>query len=132
MSFVKELSNLEMLFIELPLMLIILLLSVRFSSLPFSVGTLAVTGGYACLAAFSLVYANVVFHFVRPLIMMTFALISILVANAIESAFLYGETKKAKELAERDLEIGRQVTLDTGLGDSDSIQACATGSRRFL
>jgi len=108
-SFVNELSNLEMLFIELPLLLLIFLLSLRFSSLPFSVGTLTVAGGYACLAAFSLVYANVVFHLVRPLLMMIFALISILVANAIESAFLYGETKKAKELAERDLEIGRQI-----------------------
>jgi serine phosphatase RsbU (regulator of sigma subunit) len=108
-SFVRELSNLEMLFFELPLMLLILLLSVRLASLPFAIGTLGVAGGYACLAAFSLVYANVVFHFVRPLIMMTFALISILVANAIESAFLYGETRKAKELAEHDLEIGRQI-----------------------
>jgi serine phosphatase RsbU (regulator of sigma subunit) len=79
-SFVKELSNLEMLFIELPLMLLILLLSLRFSSLPFAIGTLAVTGGYTCLAAFSLVYTNV-----------------------------YGETKTAKDLAERDLEIGRQI-----------------------
>lgn len=108
-SFIKELSNLEMLFIELPIMLLIFLLSARLSSLPFSVGTLTVAGGYACLAAFSLVYAHVVFHFVRPLIMIIFALISILVANAIESAFLYGETKKAKELAEHDLEIGRQI-----------------------
>jgi sigma-B regulation protein RsbU (phosphoserine phosphatase) len=108
-SFVKELSNLEMLFIELPLMLLIFLLSVRFSSLPFSIGTLTLATGYAFLASLSLIYANVVFHFVHPLIMMIFALISILVANAIESAFLYGETKKAKELAERDLEIGRQI-----------------------
>ena len=108
-SFVKELSNLEMLFIELSLMLLILLLSLRFSSLSFAIGTLAVTGGYTCLAAFSLVYTNVVLHFVRPVLMAIYALISILVANAIESAFLYGETKKAKELAERDLEIGRQI-----------------------
>jgi serine phosphatase RsbU (regulator of sigma subunit)/CHASE2 domain-containing sensor protein len=108
-SFIKELTRLDMLWIEIPLMLLIFLMCAKLSSLPFTVGTVAVGLGYVCFASASIIFANVAFHFVRPLTMIFIALTSILVVNAIESAFLYGETKKAKELAERDLEIGRQI-----------------------
>ena len=74
-SFLRELSDSEMLLIELSLLLIILMLSLRFSSIPFSLGSIAVVGGYVVLAAFSFFYANLIFHIVRPLLIVIFALI---------------------------------------------------------
>ena len=41
--------------------------------------------------------------------MVGFAMISIQIVSAIENTRLHAETEKAKELAERDLEIGRQI-----------------------
>ena len=74
-SFLRELSDSEMFLIELSLLLMILMLSLRFSSIPFSLGSIAVVGGYVVLAAFSFFYANLIFHIVRPLLIVIFALI---------------------------------------------------------
>jgi len=82
-SFLRELSDSEMLLIELSLLLLILVLSLRFSSIPFSLGSIAVAGGYVVLAAFSFFYANLIFHIVRPLIIVNFALIFIVVYRYI-------------------------------------------------
>ena len=83
-SFLRELSESEMLLIELSLLLIILMLSIRFSSTPFSLGSFAVVGGYVGLAAFSFFYANLIFNIVRPLLIVTFAIISIVVYRYIK------------------------------------------------
>ena len=82
-SFLRELSDSEMLLIELSLILMILMLSLRFSSIPFSLGSIAVVGGYVVLAAFSFFYANLIFHIVRPLLIVIFALIFIVVYRYI-------------------------------------------------
>ncbi|MBW1644193.1 MAG: adenylate/guanylate cyclase domain-containing protein [Deltaproteobacteria bacterium] len=82
-SFLRELSDSEMLLIELSLLLMILMLSLRFSSIPFSLGSIAVAGGYVVLAAFSFFYANLIFHIVRPLIIVNFAFIFIVVYRYI-------------------------------------------------
>ncbi len=82
-SFLRELSDSEMLLIELSLLLMILMLSLRFSSIPFSLGSIAVVGVYVVLAAFSFFYANLIFHIVRPLLIVIFALIFIVVYRYI-------------------------------------------------
>ncbi len=82
-SFLRELSDSEMLLIELSLLLMILMLSIRFSSIPFSLGSIAVAGGYVVLAVFSFFYANLIFHIVRPLLIVIFALIFIVVYRYI-------------------------------------------------
>jgi len=82
-SFLRELSDSEMLLIELSLLLMILMLSLRFSSIPFSIGSIAVVGGYVVLAVFSFFYANLIFHIVRPLLIVIFALIFIVVYRYI-------------------------------------------------
>ena len=83
-TFLRELSNSEMLLIELSLLLIILMLSLRFSSISFSLGSVAVAGGYIGLAAFSFFYVNLIIHIVRPLLMVAFASISIVVYRYIK------------------------------------------------
>jgi len=82
-SFLRELSDSEMLLIELFLLLMFLMLSLRFSSIPFSLGSIAVAGGYVVLAAFFFFYANLIFHIVRPLLIVIFALIFIVVYRYI-------------------------------------------------
>jgi adenylate cyclase len=82
-SFLRELSDSEMLLIELFLLLMILMLSLRLSSIPFSLGSIAVAGGYVVLVAFSFFYANLIFHIVRPLLIVIFALTFIVVYRYI-------------------------------------------------
>jgi serine phosphatase RsbU (regulator of sigma subunit) len=108
-SFLKELSGIETLFVELILLLGIMLLSFRYSSFPFTLGALGVAGGYICIAGLFFFYANVIFPIVRPLLMMGFALISIQIASAVENVRTLAKTERAKEVAERDLDIGRQI-----------------------
>ncbi len=96
-SFLRELSELEMLFTELLLLLIILILSLRFSSLPFSLGTIALGGSYIGIAAVFFFYGDFIFHIVRPLLMATLALISIL-------AYRYINEEKEKEVLRRTFE----------------------------
>ena len=82
-SFLRELSDSEMVLIELSLLLMILILSLRFSSIPFSLGSIAVVGGYVVLTVFSFFYANLIFQILRPLLIVIFALIFILVYRYI-------------------------------------------------
>jgi sigma-B regulation protein RsbU (phosphoserine phosphatase) len=98
-----------MLILELLLLFGIMLLSFRFSALPFTLTTFGVVGSYLCISGFFLFYQNIIFNIVRPLLMVGFALISIQIASAIENMRLHAETQRAKDLAERDLEIGRQI-----------------------
>ena len=96
-SFLKELLDHEMLYIELLLLLIILILSLRFSSLSFSIGTLALGGSYVGVAALFFFYGDFIFHIVRPLFIVTLALISIL-------AYRYISEEKEKEVLRRTFE----------------------------
>jgi class 3 adenylate cyclase len=82
-SFLRELSNFEMLFIELSLLLLILVLALRFSSISFFVGSIAVAGSYVVLAAISFLNANLIFHVVRPLFAVLLGIIFILVYRYI-------------------------------------------------
>jgi adenylate cyclase len=96
-SFLREISNREMLFIELLFLLIILVLSLRLSSVPFSLGTIATAASYIGLASVFFFYGQVILHLVRPLLMATFALISIL-------AYRYINEEKQKEVLRRTFE----------------------------
>jgi len=108
-SFLKELSGLEMLFIELMLMLIILILSLRPSSAAFSFGTVAVALSYLGLTAFFFLYGQVILNIVRPLFMTAIALIAVQMNRAITGARAFAETDKARKIAEHELEIGRRI-----------------------
>lgn len=96
-SFLRELSYPGMFFVELSILLIILLLSLRLSSLGFSLGTLAVAGGYIGIISILFFYSNTILHVVRPLLMVVFAMICIL-------AYRYINEEKAKEVFRRTLE----------------------------
>ena len=78
-SFLRELSEWEMLLIEILLLAVILLLSIRFSSLTFSLGTAFLAAAYIGVAMLSFLYAQVIFNLVRPLLIIGFALVAIVV-----------------------------------------------------
>ena len=96
-SFLRELSGFEMLIIELLLMAVVLVLSVRFSSLFFSFGTLLVAAAFILLAGVGFLYQNVIFHIGRPLLMITLAMICINVYRYINE-----EKEKMESLRQRD------------------------------
>ena len=78
-SFLRELSDWEMLLIEILLMAGLLMLSIRFSSLPFSLGTAFLAAAFMGVDMLGFLYAQVIFNLVRPLLIIGFAVIAIVV-----------------------------------------------------
>jgi serine phosphatase RsbU (regulator of sigma subunit) len=111
-SFLKKLSGTSMFFIEIAMLTIILSLSVRFSSTPLTLTAIGATGIFCILAIFSLIYFNTIYQFVLPLFTMVLALSFLLVYTGIENALQYAEAQRARKIAERELEIGRQIQAD--------------------
>jgi class 3 adenylate cyclase/CHASE2 domain-containing sensor protein len=96
-SFLRELSDREMLIAEVVLLAFVLFLSARFASLYFSLGTLALAGCYAFTVGLGFLYGHVIFHLVRPLLMIAFAMVSIVVYS-----YVHEEKEKIKSLRQRD------------------------------
>jgi class 3 adenylate cyclase/CHASE2 domain-containing sensor protein len=96
-SFLRALSEREMLLIEILLMAALLLLSIRFSSLTFSLGTAFLAAAYIGVAMLGFLYAQVIFNLVRPLLMIGFAVIAIVVYR-----YIVEEKAKMESLRQRD------------------------------
>ncbi len=96
-SFLRELSCGEILIVEVLLMAIVLVLSVRFSSLYFSLGALLLTGLYVATVSTGFFYGNIIFHMVRPLLMIFFALVSVVIYR-----YIHEEREKMESLRQRD------------------------------
>ncbi len=96
-SFLIELSEWEMLLIEILLLAVLLLLSIRFSSLTFSLGTAFVAAAYIGVAMLSFLYAQVIFNLVRPLLIIGFAMVAIVVYR-----YVLEEKAKMESLRQRD------------------------------
>jgi len=61
-SFLRELPSYEMMIIEVILLIIVLCLSLRFTSIYFSLGTLLVAASYLGIAAAGFLYGHVILH----------------------------------------------------------------------
>ena len=96
-SFLRELSGREMLLIECLLLAVLFLLSIRFSSLTFSLGTAFLAAAYIAVAMLSFLYAHVIFNLVRPLLMIGFAMVSIVVYR-----YILEEKAKMESLRQQD------------------------------
>jgi len=96
-SFLKELSGWPMLIIEVLLMAAILVMALRFSSIYFSVGTLLLASGYLLVAAAAFIYGHYIFHLGRPVLMLAFAMVSIIIYLYINE-----EKEKMEGLRQRD------------------------------
>jgi adenylate cyclase len=96
-SFLRELSEWEMLFVEVLLLAVLFLLSMRFSSLTFSLGTAFLAAVYIGVAMLSFLYVQVIFNLVRPLLIIGFAMVSIVVYR-----YILEEKAKMESLRQRD------------------------------
>ncbi len=108
-SFLYTPSEWIVLLIELTLLLLVALLSFHRSAVFFTLGTVGVAGAYYCLAGLLVFQANILLPAVRPLLMVFFALITLQIASAVKNAHTHAATQRAREVAERDLEIGRKI-----------------------
>jgi serine phosphatase RsbU (regulator of sigma subunit) len=108
-TFLSRLSDPAGVLIEIGILSIILLISMRFSSPVLSLGTLSLAGAYIALAVLFFFYVGVIFQFARPLLMMLCALSFLLIGMGIENALLFAKTERARKIAERELEIGREI-----------------------
>jgi serine phosphatase RsbU (regulator of sigma subunit)/CHASE2 domain-containing sensor protein len=108
-SFLQEPSDWMVLLIELLLLLLIALLSFHRSAVFFTLGTVGVAGAYFCLAGLLVFKLNILLPIIRPLLMVFFALITLHIASAVKNAHTLAATQRAREVAERDLEIGRKI-----------------------
>jgi adenylate cyclase len=96
-SFLRELSKWELLLIEILLLVVLFLLSIRFSSLTFSLGTTFLAVAYIGVAMLSFLYAQVIFNLVRPMLIIGFAMIAIVVYR-----YILEEKAKMESLRQRD------------------------------
>jgi adenylate cyclase len=96
-SFLRELSEWEMLVIEILLLALLFFLSIRFSSLTFSLGTALLAVVYIGVAMLSFLYVQVIFNFIRPLLIIGFAMIAIVVYR-----YILEEKAKMESLRQRD------------------------------
>ena len=96
-SFLRELSGWQMLLIEAVLLAVLFLLSFRFSSLAFSFGTVFLAGAYIVVAMLSFFYGRVILDIVRPLLIIGFAMIALIVYR-----YIMEEKEKMESLRQRD------------------------------
>ena len=96
-TFLRPLSMAEMLGIELVLLLLLLGLSVLLPARGFEVGALGVSLGYLGFAAGCFFYAHTVGNLLRPLLMVSFATVTLAVAH-----YMQEEKAKLEGLRQRD------------------------------
>jgi adenylate cyclase len=91
-SFLIEVPKARMLWVELFLLAGVLVLSLRFSSLAFSLGSAILVCAYIGAVSLSFLYGGIILHMLRPLLILALAITSILVYRYIteekERAFI--------------------------------------------
>ena len=111
-QFLWELSGLQKLFIEILLLLIVAALSLHRSAVVFTFGTCGVILSYTVVAILTFIYGHTLMPIVRPILMLLIALITIHIVSAVENARTHANIKREKEIAEKELEIGRKIQGD--------------------
>ena len=96
-SFLREVSGWEMFFAEGLIMVLLLVLSYRFSSVYFSIGTFLMAAAFVAVTGAAFLYHNVILHIGRPLMLLLFAITSINVYRYINE-----EKEKMESLRQRD------------------------------
>lgn len=96
-SFLRELGYRGMVPIEIFILSIILILSLRFSSLCFSIGTLSAALLYLAVAGTSFLYGGLILNVGRPITMVVLAMVLILVYRYVEE-----EREKMESFRQRD------------------------------
>jgi serine phosphatase RsbU (regulator of sigma subunit) len=108
-SFLRNISGVGMLGIEIVFLAVLLLLSVRYTSVSLSLGSILVAVTFILMGVYCFINFNVIIQFLRPLMMLALALSFLLIYLGIEKALLHAQTDRARKIAERELEIGREI-----------------------
>lgn len=108
-AFLREAPPWAGLLLEGLLLLVVMALFLRRSAPAFTLGNLAVAGGYLLAAGAALTHGNLLLPVVKPLVLLLTAVIGLLIRGAVENARAQAAAEKAREVAERELEIGRQI-----------------------
>ena len=98
------------------------------SSVGLVLGTLTLVGFYLAGGVFAFSGLKTVVPFAAPMLMALIACTLILIAMAVERAVLLTRTEKAKQLAEHELDIGRQIQsgfFPTTLPETDGWEIAA-------
>lgn len=96
-SFLKELPEFVMLITEILLMVSLFFLSLRFSALYFSFGSVLIAAFYLTIISIGFLYWNLIFHIIRPMLMVALAAISIIIYRYINE-----EKEKMESLRQSD------------------------------
>lgn len=108
-SFIRQVSAGPMAAVEILLLAVMLALSLKRSQLLLSMGSLAVVAGYAGFAVMLFYAGGYVAGFTRPLLTIGVAISLLFTVNAFHIAWIRSEQEKAKRIADRELEIGREI-----------------------
>ena len=108
-SFLRLGSQFENMLIELGLLAAVFLLALRFSSPGLTLGSMGLAGAYVSFAIFFFVSSGTIFSFIRPLVIIFTAAALLSIRIAIEKAVLFTQSERARRIAERELEIGREI-----------------------
>jgi len=108
-SYLRELSDAAQVGIEIVLLVGIFFLSLRFSSAALSLAAITLAGVYIGLSLITFIYAHIILQFTRPILLLLGTLTFLLIGLGIEKAVLFARSERARKIAERDLEIGREI-----------------------
>ncbi|HWR92621.1 MAG TPA: SpoIIE family protein phosphatase [Desulfobacterales bacterium] len=108
-SFIRELPSLAKAGTELLLLLAVTALSFHRSALVSSAGTVGLGGLFTISAGLALLNWNLMIPAAKPLVVMVLGWAGLSTWNALENARVRAEIERARQLAERELEIGRQI-----------------------
>ena len=85
-SFLRKLTMTEALGIEITMLLLIIFLAVRLTTIPFALSMLGLGAVIIGLSMFAFLYFNLIFDVIRPLLGLAFAMIAIVVYNYMKEA----------------------------------------------
>lgn len=108
-SFIREIPGLATAVIEIFLLLAVTALSFHRSALVSAAGTVAVGALFASAAGLAFLQWSLLIPAARPLVVMVLGWAGLSTWHALENARIRAEIEQARQLAERELEIGRQI-----------------------
>jgi serine phosphatase RsbU (regulator of sigma subunit) len=108
-SFIREVPGLATAVIEVLLLLGVTVLSFHRSALVSAAGTAGLGALFAASAGLVFLWWSILIPAVKPLIVMVLGWAGFSTWHALENARTRAEIERARQLAERELEIGRQI-----------------------
>jgi serine phosphatase RsbU (regulator of sigma subunit) len=111
-DFIWDIYGYRSLLIQILSAAMLFVLFLRYPSIPFSVSALVLAAAYFAAAVASLVFLNVLLPVAKPLLLLLIAWSGLFSLKSIQNAFEQMRIQKAKEIAERELEIGRKIQAD--------------------